>query len=35
MVGYAGSPTRTVYVDGCDLDQIQGQGHGAFLTSDN
>jgi len=30
MVGYAGSPTRTVCW--CDLDPIQGQGqhHGAF-----
>ena len=31
MVGHAGSPTRTVYrVCWCDLDPIQGQGHGAF-----
>jgi len=32
MVGYAGSPTRTVYICWCDLDPIQGQGqhHGAF-----
>jgi len=30
-VGHAGSPTRTVYADvTCDLDPIQGQGHGAF-----
>jgi len=30
MVGYAGSPTYTVYID--DLDPVQGpgQGHGAF-----